>query len=513
VSVGWGEVHFVMQRRPCEFSRTNLVREIELDDKKEHAVVVGVPPTPGAHYRNELQNFEVGLMTFIGSHGLPTNNVLVPVKERVCVFNNVQEVLQLLDDGHKQKSIYVSKFVVAAASGLFDAALNYLWDETIFELRKRVVKYDLEYFFDLAVTNPEKRKKLSTEEDLAKLDDNELIRGASEMELVSELGYKHLDYIRYMRNWASAAHPNQNQLTGLQLISWFETCVKEVIALPATNTSTQIKALLSNIKAHPVDAASAKQVAAFFLELTGDQSNSLAAGFFGIYTNEHSLPLARDNVKLLAPRLWPYVGETTRKGFGIKYGQFTANNDAGKAKWAREYLDGVDAASYIPDGIRAAEIGTAIDELLSAHRGFNNFHIEPSFARRLESLVGDKGLIPPLVLVTYVEGLVEVYLTNGHGVANAAEPIYQRLLSQLDSNGALVAVLSFRKPGISSKLQFTLAKAKFQDVVVRARTKLTSTQAIDILNIVAAYKAPIETMRSDTKLMEKVNTITKSLGI
>jgi len=40
-----------------------------------------------------------------------------------------------------------------------------------------------------------------------------------------------------MRNWASAAHPNQNQITGLQLIGWFETCTKEVIALPETNSS------------------------------------------------------------------------------------------------------------------------------------------------------------------------------------------------------------------------------------------------------------------------------------
>jgi hypothetical protein len=74
-------------------------------------------------------------------------------------------------------------------------------------LRKRVVRYDLEYFFDLAVTNPEKRKKLSTEEDLTRLEDNELIRGASEMGLVSDLGFRHLDYIRYMRNWCQRSAP------------------------------------------------------------------------------------------------------------------------------------------------------------------------------------------------------------------------------------------------------------------------------------------------------------------
>jgi hypothetical protein len=207
----------------------------------------------------------------------------------VKVFNNVEDVLTLLDGNYRSKSVYVSKFIAAAASGLFDAALNYLWDETVFELRKRVVGYDLEYFFDLAVTNPEKRKKLSTVEDLARLDDNELIRGASEIGLISELGYRHLDFIRYMRNWASAAHPNQNQITGLQL------------TLPETNSTARIKALFANIKAHPLDAAEAKQVSGFFFELTTDQSANLMAGLFGIYTNEASLPVARDNVSFSRP--------------------------------------------------------------------------------------------------------------------------------------------------------------------------------------------------------------------
>lgn len=468
-------------------------------------------PAP-ANYKNDLQTFETGLMTFIAQHGLPTDNVLVPVTERLRVFGNVEDVLALLEYEHKQKSIYISKFIAAAASGLFDAALNYLWDETIHELRKRIVRYDLEYFFDLAVTNPDKRKKLSTEEDLSRLDDNELIRGASEMGLISDLGYKHLDYIRYMRNWASAAHPNQNQITGLQLISWFETCVREVITLPETNATAQIKTLLANMKAHALDATGAKQVSGFFVDLTQDQSNNLMAGFFGIYTNDTSLPLARDNVKLLAPVLWPFVGEPMRKNFGVKYGQFTANNDATKAKWAREFIDGVGAASYIPDTIRAAEIGTAVEELLSAHRGFNNFHIEPSFARRIESLVGEKGFIPSTIAERYVEALVEVFLTNGHGVAWSAEPIYQRLLAKLDSNQALLAVLSFRKMTITSKLQFKLCKQKYLELVALAKTKVTSPQGADLLSIIEGYKPPLEHMRGETKLMEKVNAITKSLG-
>ena len=470
----------------------------------------GKVPTP-SDYKNDLQLFENGLMAFIGQHGLPTDNVLVSVTERIKVFNNVEDVLSLLSDEHKKQSAYISKFIAAAASGLFDAALNYLWDETIFELRKRVVKYDLEYFFDLAVTAPEKRKKLKTEDHLTLLDDNELIRGASELGLISDLGFRHLDYIRYMRNWASAAHPNQNQVTGLQLIGWFETCVKEVITLPETNTTTQIKTLLSNIKAHALDINGAQQVSGFFVSLTADQCNNLMAGFFGIYTNDSSLPLARDNVKLLAPKLWPFVGESTRKIFGVKYGQFTANNDATRAGWSRQFLDGVGAASYIPDEIRSAEIKTATDELLSAHIGFNNFHIEPSFARRLESLVGDKGNVPANIVEHYVESLVTVFLTNTHGVASSADAIYLRLLSLLSPDQALLAILSFRKMNISSKLQFSLPKKKFLELLNISKTKISSPQGIDIITIIESYTAPLDRMRTETKLMEKVNAITKSL--
>ncbi|AIV91077.1 hypothetical protein [Burkholderia pseudomallei] len=476
-----------------------------------------MPSVPGAiaapaDYKNDLQVFEGNLMTFIGQHGLPTQNVLVPVAERVKVFGNVEDVLNRLSAEHKGKSVYVSKFIAAAAAGLFDSALNYLWDETIFELRKRIVRYDLEYFFDIAVTNPDKRKKLSTEDDLAKLDDNELVRGAAEMGLISELGFKHLDFIRYMRNWASAAHPNQNQITGLQLIAWFETCVTEVITLPETNSTAQIRALLANIRAHQLDAMGAKQTSGFFPELTSEQCNSLMSGFFGIYTNDTTLPLARDNVKQLATYLWPFVTEATRKTFGVKYGQFTANNDAAKAKWAREFLDLVGGASYIPDSIRAAEIGTAIDELLAAHRGYNNFHIEPSFARRLESLVGDKGDVPPVVAGRYVDALVEVYLTNGNGIAWSAEPVYQRLLGKFDSSQALLAALSFRNRDIASKLQFPLSESKYREIVALAKTKVSSPQGLDILKTIEDYKAPLQHMRDETKLMEKVNAITQSLG-
>ena len=165
------------------------------------------------NYDAQLANFEHGLQAFLDNLGLPAQSILVPVTERQIVIRNIQDVVARLPEDKRQQSTYISKFVAAVGVGLFDAALNYLWDETIHQLRRRVAHYDLLYFYDNAVKNPDKRRKFINEDDLVNLDDSELIVGAREIGLISEIGYRHLDYIKYMRNWASAAHPNQNQLT------------------------------------------------------------------------------------------------------------------------------------------------------------------------------------------------------------------------------------------------------------------------------------------------------------
>ena len=82
----------------------------------------------------------------------------------------------------------------------------------------------------------------------------------------------------------------------------------------------------------------------------------------------------------------------------------------------------------------------------------------------------------------------------------------------LDATQALLAVLSFRKMHITSKLQFSLCKVKYRELLGLAKSKVTSPQGLDILNIIEAYKPPLEHIRGETKLMEKVNAITKSLG-
>ena len=368
----------------------------------------------------------------------------------------------------------------------------------------------LYHFFDNAVKNPEKRKEFNTEKDLEKLNDEDLVRGAREIELISDIGHRHLQFIRDMRNHASAAHPNQNEITGLLLVSWLQICIKEVISLSESPIATKIKSLLDRVKKENITDIAAEQIATSFDHLATEQVNTLASGFFGIYTKLDTPQPARENIHRLLPHLWIFVDESTRHQFGLKYAQF-AVNDEKEAKLARQFLETVSAVSYIPDNLRAIEIKNAIENLLSAHHEFGNFYKEPSYARALQRLVGQVGTIPPQVNNAYILGLVDVFLTNGRGIAHNAEGIYYSLINLFDARQALIAILSFRDVNISSKLQFKLCQEKYYELLSLMKIKISSDAVKELINDIENYKGPLYNMKDVFK--QKLSILQKLMKL
>lgn len=176
-------------------------------------------------YDKQLANQQEQFLQLLESVGLPSKNIFVPVSERAVVFQNAHALLDKISDESRSHAAYISKFFAAVAGGLFDAALNYIWDETVLHLRMRIEAYDLEYFYEIAASE-DKRKDLKTIEDISKLTDDELLRGSLKIELISETGFRNIDLVRYMRNNASAAHPNQTAISGLKLVSMAEDCLR-----------------------------------------------------------------------------------------------------------------------------------------------------------------------------------------------------------------------------------------------------------------------------------------------
>jgi hypothetical protein len=100
----------------------------------------------------DLQRFEDTVLPELQRVGLPTDGVVVELDQRLVLLGSLGAAMRQLSPEQRAQALYISKMVMSGAVGQFDAALNYLWDETISQLRRRVAEYDLGYFYDIAVT-------------------------------------------------------------------------------------------------------------------------------------------------------------------------------------------------------------------------------------------------------------------------------------------------------------------------------------------------------------------------
>lgn len=452
-----------------------------------------------------ITTYDNQLLGFINELGLPTQNILVAVDERKKVVKNIDGVVSLLEAEKRGEAKYISKFIAASAAGLFDAALNYLWDETVFQLRRRIANYDVEYFYDVAVKS-EKRKKLSGEEDLDKVDDSELILGAKEIDMISDVGYQHLAYIKYMRNWASAAHPNQTEVTGLQLISWLETCIREIINLPVQQVTVETGRFLKNLRENVLEEDQISSFNSFIENLTVDKVDNLAMGLFGIYTRSETEQFVRDNITQVFKTVWNYCDEDTKNELGIKYVRFSVNGEVESTKYAKDLFTLVDGQSYLPEELRITEIDKAIDLLYQAHEGGNNFYTEPTFASQLKRLVGENK-VPAQLKKKYVMTLIYCHNTNGYGECWDADPIYKELISKFNQEQINIAVYSIMNERIASMLQIERCSRKHIEMLDILYKKNTSPVVHEVIETIKNYGASLATYRRDTTVKQKMASL------
>ena len=339
--------------------------------------------------------------------------------------------------------------------------------------------------------------------------DYELVAAANSMGLISDLGRQQLDLVRYMRNFASAAHPNQNEITGLQLLSFLETCILQVIALPESTVVAEVGRLMRNLKVNVLAQSDAVTIATFFADLPGTQADNLARGFFGLYADLNSSATTRDNIRLLVPYLWPFVAEDVKQDFGRKYARFLANNDSTQAALARELLDAVGATSYLPEAVRIAEVDEVLDSLALAHGAMNNFYNEPPLARSLSKILGDQD-IPAAVLPKLVSVLVRVFLARPSGIATSADPVYESILVGLSPTGARLALLALLDVGLSTKLGYPIPEAQFTRLMTILSTKLPDLPSQDLYKAMAAFTGGWNKMNMDSNLQRLAKLVPRA---
>jgi hypothetical protein len=460
--------------------------------------------------QTNIDNFSQGLTRYLVQLELPVDRVLVLPKERLSVMNNLPAIIEYLSPEQKSEAMYISKFIAACAAGLFDAALNFLWNETVTNLRQKVIRFDMNYFLDSVVTDTKRRTTFRNEDDLKHLDDWELIKGCKDTGIITEIGYKHLDYVREMRNHASAAHPNHNDLDGLQLSSWLQTCIKEVLAKDPEGPVIEVKKLLINLRLNVLSPSDIPPIRANLQQLPIELVDSTLRAIFGMYTDSTLATYIRNNLNLIIQSIWENSSTQAKFDCGLKYAVFSANAEIARKNLANDFLKSItDGLSYLPDDHKAIEMDAVLDALYSAHMGWNNFHNEPPHARSLSKFVPANGKIPREVLKKYITVLVMCAIGNGYGVSTAAEPIYTELINRFSDLHYLIFIKLLSVADIQSHLMHYQTANNYKILAATFAERTTNHVLKELLHSIAkAHKDVLPKLSLDTRFVAQVRSVT-----
>ncbi len=431
--------------------------------------------------------------------GLPTDNVIAETNEREVVMSNLHGFIQTLSPEEKQDARYLSKFVGATAIGLFDAALNYVWNEVVLNLRKKAISYGIDLFFDAAVGGG-KREFYKNEDDLSGLKDTVLLETCRKLELISDVVYLKLDHVLTMRNEVAASHPNIESIGGYELLGWLQTCVKDVLQDTISDSAIKIKSIVHGLrsKTDVIDEHTKNSFANELENLATPHVHNLLISLFGMYTDPNADVVLRKNISLIAKNVWNNSSDQLKYKIGVKLDAFRTNMQNDKIERAKEFLTFVDGHRYETLDARTVELSNLTDKLLDAHQGWDNFHNEPVVMKEILKFCKKAEDIPQEILPRLLKVVLKCRIGKGisysRGVSPAGSALYDQFIAILDDSTVVDFLKSIFAPDIRSKLTNEICQEHLANVLSIYRKNIVSErkgEALDFLinDVKNAHKA------------------------
>lgn len=406
--------------------------------------------------------------------GLPTDNIIAKPDERQRIMNVLPDFIGSLTPAIKKDARYLSKFVAGAAIGLFDAALNYVWNEVVISLRKKVCAYGLDMFFDSAV-GEKIRSSYNTEEDLKGIKDQTLLNTCKKLELISETVYKKLSHILTMRNDIGASHPNEYSINAYELLGWLQTSIYEVIINEPSMSAITVKTIVDNLKKNNI-VLTQDVVEGFnnsIVDLSSSMASNLLVSLFGLFVSEKINNTIRENIVKIAPKVWQLSNEEVKYDLGEKVDVYKVNLDNEKYHQAETFFELCGEKRYFTLDSRIIKLSSLCDDLNSAHTGWDNYYHEAPIMKNIMEYIEKAEDIPKeredKLIKTILLCRIGREVSYMNGVSSGAKPYYDKFFSLLDK-GQVISLLKVMK---SIEVRYKLT------------TAIRRKNAVEILNIIS----------------------------
>lgn len=314
----------------------------------------------------------------------------------------------------------IARMCVAVSVGLFDGAMNYIWNAAILQLRQKIRNFGLAVVAQIQQIDFE-------EKHLRDLQDNRLLDLCLKLNIIDEDGFFFLDQCREVRNSFSAAHPTMGTVNDREFTTFLNRCVRYALADSSSPKGVEISAFISAVKgARFID--NQRQIWVQRLIATHDAQRQLLVNMaHGVYCDSATAEPARLNAIDLCNGLSTAFTSSIKADLINTHCDYIAKGLEEKHTASLQFFEKLGLLGLLDESEQHVIFSRAISRLWDVHNGMNNFHNEPPFAERLLEL-SNQGAVPETIQNDFVQTIVCCRIGNGYGVSNAAVCYYDELI-------------------------------------------------------------------------------------
>lgn len=314
----------------------------------------------------------------------------------------------------------IARMCVAVSTGLFDGAMNYIWNAAILQLRQKIRNFGLAVVAQIQQSDFE-------EKHLLELQDSRLLDLCLKLNIIDEDGFFFLDQCREVRNNFSAAHPTMGTINDREFTTFLNRCVRYALADSSSPRGVDIGAFISAIKGPRFNDYQCQIWIQRLTETHDAQRQMLVNMVHGVYCDPATAEPARLNAIDLCDGLSNSFTASIKSDLINSHSDYVAKGLEEKHTASLQFFEKLGLLRLLNESEQHVVFSRAIDRLWNVHNGMNNFYNEPPFAERLLE-VSQQGAVPETIQDSFVQTVACCRIGNGYGVSNAAVRYYDEII-------------------------------------------------------------------------------------
>ncbi len=349
--------------------------------------------------------------------GIP-RDVLASDEEIASAWQALPRELKAIP--HHLRGELLARMCVAVRTGLFDSAINYIWNAAILNIRQRIRDFGLPVVAQLL-------QRPFEETHLVDLQDSEIIDLCLKLNLISQDGHFFLHQCRDTRNNFSAAHPTMGKINDREIITFLNRCALHALTDEAPLVGVDFTDFMEATKGGRF-TESQHDAWVTRLDATHDPQRQLLFGtLHGIYCDPASPEQSRLNALDLCFAFRSKFTTATKSDLIDRHADYVAKGDDQRRSASQQFFEKLGLLALLDKSEKHAVISGAVRQLWKVHLGMDNFYNEPPFAERLMKL-SEVEAMPETIQEQFVETVVGCYIGNGYGVSNQAVQYYETMI-------------------------------------------------------------------------------------